>query len=291
MSLKREETKLEAIRLDQEGYTQGEIAEILLGSSTKSSTIGDFLRKETHIGWWTQKEEFFKAASSMPTGKDNSRVLFISDLHAPYNHPKALNFLQDLKDKYAPTRIISLGDECDKHSLSYHDSDPDLMSAGDELKAAQKTIQALHEIFPEMDVIESNHGSLVWRKAKTHGIPRHYIRPYNEVLGVGDGWKWVYDLTLDLPNGQKCYVCHGKTTDVTKLSQQMGMCAVQGHYHEKFKIEYWANPTGLYWGMQSGCLVDDESYAFAYNNTNIKRPIIGTSLIIDSKPVLEAVEL
>jgi len=33
---------------------------------------------------------------------DNSRILLISDLHAPYHHPKALEFLQGLKDKYKP---------------------------------------------------------------------------------------------------------------------------------------------------------------------------------------------
>ncbi|MNV55586.1 hypothetical protein D3C71_1478240 [compost metagenome] len=67
----------------------------------------------------------------------------------------------------------------------------------------------------------------------------------------------------------------------------MGMNAVQGHYHETFKVNYWGNPTGLYWGLQCGCLINDEALAFNYNNVNIKRPIIGTALIIDSMPVLE----
>lgn len=44
--------------------------------------------------------------------KLNERILFISDLHAPYNHPDALDFLSDLNTKYKPTRVISLGDEC-----------------------------------------------------------------------------------------------------------------------------------------------------------------------------------
>jgi hypothetical protein len=39
--------------------------------------------------------------------------------------------------------------------------------------------------------------------------------------------------------------------------------------------------------MQTGCLVDDNALAFNYNNVNIKRPIVGTGLIIDSHPVLE----
>lgn len=222
---------------------------------------------------------------------DNSRILFISDMHIPYHHPNLLNFLQMLKDRYNPTRVICLGDETDKHALSFHDSDPDLMSAGDELRAALPVIAQIHEMFPVMDLVDSNHGSMIWRKAKHHGIPRHYIKSYNKVLGVGDGWKWHNDLVIDLPDGQQVYVHHGKTKDALKVSQSMGMSFVCGHFHEDFSIKYWANPNGLYFAMNSGCLIDDANYAFAYNNVNLHRPIIGTSLIIDSIPVLEAMSL
>lgn len=222
---------------------------------------------------------------------DNSRILVISDLHIPYNHQDSLEFLQHLADKYNPTRIICLGDELDKHSLSFHQSDPDLSNAGDELQASLPVIKQLETMFPEMDILDSNHGSMVWRKAKHHGIPRHYIKGYNDVLGVGDGWQWHNDMTIKLPNGQYCYFHHGKTNNIIRLSQQMGMNCVQGHYHESFKIDYWGNATGLYWGMQAACLIDDDSYAFSYNNVNIKRPIIGTGLIIDSLPVLEPMVL
>lgn len=218
---------------------------------------------------------------------DNSRVLILSDIHFPYQHKDLFKFLQHLKDKYNPTRVICMGDEMDHHALSFHDSDPDLPSAGDELRRALPFVQELYKMFPEMDILDSNHGSLVYRKAKHHGVPKHYIKSYNDVLGVGEGWKWSYDLTIDLPNGTKCYFHHGKSPDVVKLSQVMGMSAVQGHYHSVFKVDYWANPNGLYFGMQTGCLVDRDAYAFAYENCNLKKPIIGTGLIINSQPVLE----
>lgn len=235
------------------------------------------------------KTLFFKQVKEEDV-KRNERILFISDLHAPYNHPDALDFLNDLKQKYKPTRIIGLGDETDYQALSYHDSDPDLMSAGDELKAAIRVIADLQKIFPEVDLVDSNHGSMVWRKAKTHGIPRHVIKSYKEVLATPN-WNWYNDLILDLPDGQKVYVHHGKTKDALKLSRSMGMSTVTGHFHEDFHIRYWANPLGLYFAMQCGCLIDDDSYAFAYNNVNLHKPIIGTGLIIEGKPVLEAMKL
>lgn len=247
-------------------------------SVVTSSPLLDFYIREAELSGYEDEH-------------DNSRILFISDMHIPYHHPNLLNFLQMLKDRYNPTRVICLGDETDKHALSFHDSDPDLMSAGDELKAALPVIAALQEMFPVMDIIDSNHGSMVWRKAKHHGISRHYIRSYNEVLGVGKGWKWHNDLTIELPNGDEVYIHHGKTKDALKVSQSMGMNFVCGHFHEDFGVKYWANPNGLYFAMNSGCLIDPKSYAFAYNNVNLHRPIIGTSLIIDGVPILEAMPL
>ena len=229
--------------------------------------------------------------AGFPKPYDNSRILLISDLHIPYHHPDALTFLQHLKDRYNPTRVICLGDEMDKHALSFHDSDPDLPSAGDELRMSLPVIAKLKEMFPVMDILESNHGSLLYRKAHAFGIPKHYLKSYNDVLGVDDNWKWYYDITVDLPNGNKCYLHHGKSANVTKTSQTMSMCSAQGHFHETFKIEYWGNPISLYWAMQCGCLINDKSYAFNYNNVNLKRPIIGTGLIIDSMPILEPMVL
>lgn len=252
------------------------------------TTVSDFLRSYFDGGFKQHnKPSEVHSIRKTDNGEDNSRILLISDLHIPYHHKDALGFLQHLKEKYRPTRVICLGDEVDLHALSYHDSDPDLPSAGDELRRSIPVIAQLHKMFPVMDIIESNHGSLVWRKAKTHGIPKHYIKAYNEVLGVDSGWKWSYDLTIELPNGTHCYIHHGKSNDVIKASQLSGMSACQGHYHEKFKIDYWGNSNGLYFGLQAGCLIDDDAYAFSYNNCNLKRPIIGTGLIINSQPILE----
>ena len=276
--------KDKAIELAQEGRSWRKIAQDL---DVPRTTVSDFLRKTfQEIQLETERTETFTVRKE-DVKEDNSRVLLISDMHIPYHHPDTLDFLTHLKKKYNPTRVICLGDELDKHALSYHDHDPDLPSAGDELRRSIPVIQEIHRLFLVMDIVESNHGSLVWRKAKTNGIPRQYIKSYNDVLGVDDGWKWSFDLTITLPNGQKCYIHHGKTSNVIQLSQQMGMNAIQGHYHEACRIDYWGNPTGLYWGMQCGCLIDDDALAFSYNNVNIKRPVIATGLIIDSIPVLE----
>ncbi len=80
---------------------------------------------------------------------NNKRILIISDLHCPYQHQDAVRFLKAIKSKYKPTRVILSGDEVDNHAISFHDSDPDLSSAGDELQKAIKALKKELESIPE----------------------------------------------------------------------------------------------------------------------------------------------
>lgn len=218
----------------------------------------------------------------------NKRILVISDTHAPFHHPDTLKFLAAIKDKYGPDKVVHIGDEIDNHAMSYHDSDPDCFSAGDELVRAREIVWQMEELYPKVDVIESNHGSLWYRKAKTHGIPREAIKTYEEILFPKrkTGWKWHYDLTLKLPNGQPCFFHHGKSANYLLASQKLGMSYVQGHYHSKFGIQHWGNSERLNFGMNVGCLIDDHALAFEYNKTTMDRPVIGCGIIIDSQPHL-----
>lgn len=223
--------------------------------------------------------------------KNNDRILIISDLHAPYMHPDAVKFLAALKKKYKPTRVVSVGDEVDKHAMSFHDSDPDLDSAGVELEKAIKQLQPLYKLFPKMDIMDSNHGSMVFRKAKHHGIPVAYIRDYQEVLRAPKGWVWHNDLYLQYKNNAPIYICHGISANVMKAVQLRGVSVVQGHYHSSFGVGYISNPHNLLFGLQVGCMVDKKSLAFAYAKLNLKRFILGAGVIINGVPTAIPMQL
>lgn len=216
----------------------------------------------------------------------NQSVLIISDQHFPFAHPDTIAFLRAIKKKYHPDRVVNIGDEIDNHAISFHDHDPDLMSAGHELQTAIDRIRPLYRLFPKMDLIESNHGALVYRKALHHGIPKHVLKSYRDILEAPKGWRWCPDLTLRLSDGSYCYFHHGKNSNGLRLSQSMGMSVVQGHYHSIFGIEFWGNPLGLYFSLQVGCLIDKHALAFEYNRTDLKRPVIGCAIILDGLPRL-----
>ena len=216
----------------------------------------------------------------------NSCILVISDLHAPHMHQDAVDFLAAIKKKYKPTRVILSGDEVDNHALSFHDSDPDLDSAGTELEKAVLSLMPLYELFDKAEVLESNHGSLIMRKALAHGFPRAIFKGYREILQAPKGWSWHFDISVRLPNGTDCYFHHSKGANVKRNSQAMGASFVQGHHHSGFEIQYWGNPNALLFGMTVGCLVDPKSLAMAYNKNTLCRPVIGCAVIVNSIPQL-----
>ncbi len=215
----------------------------------------------------------------------NRCVLVISDLHIPYHHKDSFDFLREIKKQFKPDFVVNIGDLLDFHAISFHEHNPDLPSIGDELTISKDYIKELESIFPNVTEVHSNHSSLVYRRAIKYGMSAQFLRPYGEFLGTKK-WQWVDDLKLQMCNGKSVYFTHGKSADVLKVSQTMGMCCVQGHYHTKFSIGYWANPDGLYWGMQVGCLINQKSMAFSYAKNFSTRFVLGCGIIIEGMPRL-----
>lgn len=233
--------------------------------------------------------------AAIPQGKKMestvyNSILVISDMHHPYSHPDTVPFLAALEKKFRFDKVVCIGDEVDYHALSFHDSDPDLPSAGDELNNAIVALQPLYKMFPKMDIVESNHGSMVLRKGLASGMPKAVLRPYNEVLQAPKDWKWVFDLKVQTPLGP-VYFCHGKSGSAGRLASQYGMSCVQGHFHEKAQITYISTPEKLMFDAHTGCLADDKSLALGYNKINPRRPIVSVIVIINGIPQIQPMVL
>jgi hypothetical protein len=224
------------------------------------------------------------------SGKYKS-ILFISDQHFPYNHPDIIAFLSECKSVFKPDRVVNVGDETDGHSISFHTHDPDLLSPSAELKEAIERMRPLYKLFPKMDLMESNHGSLVYRRGKAFGIPQGALKSYRDVLEAPPGWEWHDYLILQPSHGAPIFICHGRTSNGMANGKNVGMNFVQGHHHSKFDIQCWANDFNLYWAMTVGCLIERRSLAFAYGKTMGPKPIIGLGVVIDGWPRLVPMKL
>lgn len=219
---------------------------------------------------------------------EKERILFISDLHAPYHHPDALAFLKALKKKIRPTLVVCVGDMLDFHSVSYHEHDADLMGPKAELAAGQQFVQELSKIFPQMYITVGNHDALPVRKLKSAGLPIQMLKSYKDIYLAPEGWAFVESLTIEVEDKYTpdIFVNHGLAKNVLAVAMQRGQCVFQGHFHQSFDIGYAGNPHNLLFGVNTGCLIDSKSPAFNYNKTQKNRPIIGTASLVAGSPQL-----
>lgn len=215
-----------------------------------------------------------------------SCILHVPDQHAPYNHPDMIPFLKAVQKAFPIDLVVNAGDELDMHAMSFHDSDPNLDSAGPELERGKIIMEQLHKVFPNMLVCSSNHGSMAYRKAKAHGLPVQFIRRYRDVIFPehgAPGWSWAFEWIVRTPLG-----------DVKFKHQSAGILAdaahnrcnlMVGHSHGLFSTEYCASTDYLYWGAYGGCLIDNTSYAFAYGKQSKNKPIVGCTIILNGRPM------
>lgn len=213
-------------------------------------------------------------------------ILVIGDIHAPYHHPDLLAFVKEVRDTFAPDLVVQIGDELDYHALSFHDSDPNLDSAGAELAKGRKFLEQLHAQFPNILVCHSNHGSMVHRKAKVGGIPVQMLKRYRDTIFPkhgAPGWSWAYSWHVETPMGTVMFK-HQKSGNLLSDAAHNRCNLVVGHEHGLFGVEYAASSHSLYFGANTGCLIDRQSLAFAYGKHFPKKPIIGCLVILAGRP-------
>ena len=217
--------------------------------------------------------------------KKERRILVIGDLHEPFCLDEYLDFCQHIYAKHNCNKVIFIGDCIDNSFSSYHESDPDGMSGGDELEFAIKRIARWYKAFPKADVIIGNHDRLASRKAFTGGIPKAWIKSYKDVLNTP---KWKFKDRVVYDNVQ--YI-HGEAGTARAKCRADMMSTVQGHLHTQLYTEWAVGASFKIFGCQTGCGIDFDQYSFAYAKRG-KKPAIGCAVVFGGKTCInELMEL
>ena len=214
-----------------------------------------------------------------------SRVLIVGDLHEPFSLDEYLEHCVAVYNDYKCNKVIFIGDIIDNHASSFHELNPDGMSAGDELSVSKTRLQRWYKAFPKATVVTGNHDRMALRKAFSGGVSEQWIKGYGSVLGLPN-WKFVQEVCLD-----DVLYCHGEGKKA-RLRVKDELCSiVQGHYHSEAYIEFMVGSTYKVFAMQVGCGIDRKSYAMAYGQ-HFKKPCISCGVVIGGKKAyLEMMEL
>ena len=224
---------------------------------------------------------FRKARIQMP-GRGKI-VAHIPDLHCPFMHADAADFISAVLARFSPDLIILAGDELDQHALGDYETDPNGFSPGHELEAGLKQLSAIYRAIPVAKVCVSNHGSRPYRRAFKAGIPTQYLKDYAEFMRAPPGWEWAEDFEVDhvvYSHGEAATGANG----ALQLAIRMGKSQAVGHWHGSAGASYFYNGSNLLFGLYSGCLIDAAAYAFKYGKHSKQKPVLGISIIDHGVP-------
>lgn len=220
---------------------------------------------------------WFNEKRDEPQNKQ-SVVLVIPDLHCPFEHPDALDFLKAVKKKFMPSKFVCLGDEADFHAFSKYPKDPDGLTAGKELELAKEHLVHFYVEFPEMLVCTSNHTVRPLKQMFMTGLPEAMYPTYATLLNAPDGWLWANQHVID----DVLYI-HGEGRSGqnahTQFLKAYKRSVVIGHIHGHAAVSY----EGEYFAMNTGCLIDTKAYAFKYARHMPIKVNLGCGLVINGR--------
>jgi UDP-2,3-diacylglucosamine pyrophosphatase LpxH len=224
----------------------------------------------------TKQDKRFLNLVNYSKKQSNKNVLIIGDLHEPFCLDNYLGHCIETYNKYKCNEVVFIGDIIDNHASSYHETDPDGHSAGQELKMAIQRIKQWNAAFPKATVIIGNHDRLIMRKAYSSGLSKMWIKDYAEVLGT-PGWNFTESIEID----DVLYI-HGEGGTARARVRRDLQSVVQGHLHSQAYIDWVVGAKFKLFGMQVGCGVDHKSYAMAYGKEGPK-PAIACGVVLNGE--------
>lgn len=212
-------------------------------------------------------------------------------MHEPFCKEGYLEHCIKIRDKYGCGTIVLIGDEVDLCGVSQWEKDPDGFSAGTEAEQAQKKMKLWYKAFPEAYVCIGNHTARPFRQARANGIPKKFMKSYEEAWEAPNTWHWAENWEFNgvlYTHGTGCSGPQAAINIATRHRQN----TVIGHIHSQAGIQYSASKIDLVWGMIVGGALDDKSYAAYYAKDQLKKSIVGCGVVLGGKlPLYEPMNL
>lgn len=215
-----------------------------------------------------------------------SNVLVIADLHAPFIKKGYLQFCKEMYKKYKCNKVVFTGDIIDNHYSSFHETDPDGLSAIDELVKAKSDIAQFYKAFPNAYICQGNHDAIPSRKAFSAGLSKYWTKSISEMLCTPH-WSYAESFEFD-----GVLYCHGIGRKARARCKEDLTSIVQGHYHSEGYVEWFVGRDTKLFAMQLGAGIDQSAYAFAYGK-HFKKSHVNVGLVLNNgkTALLEYMEL
>lgn len=210
------------------------------------------------------------------------QALYVPDLHIPYEHPDAYDFIVALQETYKPEITVQTGDVVDLHHQSFHDKHPELLGPRCEFEAAREKMPDYCALF---DVItRGNHGLRPERVGQKMGLLPEMITDPNTLWGVDTLFckeHWNGDIL--------CRHGDGGFPQFGSKQRRFTHNTVTGHHHTLAGVIHYTLMDGTKkWMASAGALIDPNSPAFSYTP---HKPVLGALVIYEDVPLFEPMRL
>lgn len=210
--------------------------------------------------------------------------LIISDLHAPYHHPGAIDFLADTARAWRIDDAYAVGDLWDHHRVSRHKPQAEALGPKQELEEARRFNAELGKLFPKLRICHGNHDFERVRKvANDAGIPGAMLKSWRALLQAPAGWRLAEHFRA---GGYVVFHGNGYAGQSAGLNaiNDWGSSVAFGHLHAELMVRWHRRAGGLNWSLQVGCLIDPAAPAFAYGKEHRRKPVLGCGVVAEGIP-------
>lgn len=230
----------------------------------------------------TEKQVYEKVHSCFRSKKnkaDRKRVVGVfGDVHAPFNHPRYLDFLKETFKAYGVTDVVCLGDLVDFHAISRFQSEGCAKGAYDEFSMAMKEVDKIVSAFPKLRLCLGNHDLIPERQAATLGIGKIFVKSLRQLFNLPNSWEIGTEFVIDNVLYRHSPPAGGKDAAVNSaIQERMSVCV--GHQHSFGGCKYSANKKDVIFGLNAGCGIDVDAYAFAYGKNSLNKPTLGCGIV------------
>jgi len=225
--------------------------------------------------------KYFDALKDLISSNNRKVTGVFGDTHIPFDHPNYLQFVLDTFSSFGVTDVICTGDLVDNHAISRHLTSPDSMGAIGEYNETLERVALYTNEFEEVKLTIGNHDDIPARQAATLGIPRAYIKDMHEVWKLPDKWEVATNFIENnvlYKHGMGC----GSKDGAYNATLAERMSVVIGHAHSYAGCKYNANSRDIVFGINVGCGIDVDAYAFEYGKDMTHKPILGCGIVFDS---------
>ena len=139
----------------------------------------------------------------------------------------------------------------------------------------------LTHAFPKAKLVLGNHCQVPQRQMKEIGLSHSMLKGWNELYGLGPGWK--IDPLYHTLFGGEVLVEHGIgsggmygciNTAIAKRTSY-----IQGHTHSYAMVAYRSNYKDTIFGLNTGCLFDSHSLAARYGAHSKWKGVLGCGVV------------